>query len=295
MKKVTVYWSIVLFCLLVQNKTVAQILPHLGWYEEAQLFYNPSYAGSGDELRGVLINRGQWKGIKGSPQTYLLGIDAPLGKGMGFGGTLSRDEIGHTVENKFSLDASYRIYINSKSFFQTGIKAAISHFSSNFSQLSQWDDNDPLKVTTSTFVPRVGFGLMYIHPKYYAGISFPDFYSYDTKNVFINESQNKFMRRNYFFTGGTKIAISEYVSFVPTAIIRYYEKRGINYTLNIGLELNQTINVGLSYVHPAIYGIYGKVALSPRFKFGYRHEYSPSVISVGTFGTGEFLLTYGFH
>ena len=294
MSKLNLLLSVIVLCVGIQTKTNGQILPHLGWYEEASLFYNPSNAGSGDELRVILLNRGQWKGIKGSPLTNYLSLDAPLGKGIGLGGTLSRDEIGNTIENKLSIDCSYRVYLNSKSYFQAGTKGVLSYISSRFSQLNQWDDADPLKESISTFIPRIGFGLSFIHPKYYLGFSLPDFFSYDARDVFVHEKNNKYMRRNYFLTAGTKISISEYVSFVPTTLIRYYERRGINFTLNVGLELNQTINVGISYVHPAIYGIYGKVALSPRFKFGYRHEYSPSVISVGTFGTGEFLLSYGF-
>lgn len=283
------------FTLCYSLTSFAQILPHVGWFEEAQLFYNPTYAGLGDEMRAVAINRGQWKGIQGSPQTYFFSMDTPLEKGMAFGGTLSHDQIASTVENKISLDGSYRVYINSKSFVQAGIKGSFSNISSRFSELSQWDSGDPLQVDINTFVPRIGFGFTYKTPTYFVGLSLPDYFSYDTKSVLADDPAYKYMRRNYFLTAGTQLPISEYVTFKPTTTIRYYEERAINCTINMGLELNQTVLVGLSYVHPSIYGFYGKVALTPRIRFGYRHEYSPSVISVGTFGTGEFLLTYGFN
>lgn len=288
---------IVLFILFLSCNVTsyAQILPHLGWFEEAQLFYNPSHAGLGDEMRGVAINRGQWKGISGSPQTYLFSFDTPFEKGLAFGGTLSHDQIASTVENKISADGSYRVYINSKSFVQAGIKGSISNISSRFSELSQWDDGDPLQVDINTFVPRIGFGFTYKTPTYFVGLSLPDYFSYDTKSVLASDPAYQYMRRNYFLSAGTELPLSEYVTFIPTTTIRYYEQRAINLTVNMGLELNQTVLVGLSYVHPSIYGFYGKVALTPRIRFGYRHEYSPSVISVGTFGTGEFLLTYGFN
>lgn len=292
MKLYIVLFSFV-FC--AQLKSVAQILPNLGWFNEAQLFYNPSYAGLGDELRGTLLSRGQWKGIVGAPSTYYLAADSPLGKRVGLGAAISRDAIGHTVENKFAVNASYRVYMNSKSFFQAGLKAEIAHFSSKYSQLSQWDEDDPLKVDVNTTVPRIGFGITYKTPSYYVAFSAPDFFSFDTKGQLSDNKDNRYMRRNYFLIGETELTISEYVKLIPSVMIRYYEKRAFNFTFNAGIELNQTVQVGLSYVHPNIYGIYGKVALTPRIKFGYRHELSPTVISVGTFGTSELLLTYGFN
>ncbi len=289
------YLLLFVVSLLTSINLSAQIMPHVGWFEEGQLFYNPSYAGLGDQFRGATFQRGQWRGISGSPRTYFLSVDNPMGKGMGLGGSISKDEIGHTIENKLSIDGSYRVYLNSESFFQAGLKGSISNFSSKFSELSQWDDDDPLQTNVSTFIPRIGFGFTFKTPNYHIGISAPDFFSYDTKGVLSDESDNRYMRRNYFFTSGTKFSVTEYVTIVPSVLIRYYEKRGFNCTLNAGLELNQTIHIGISYVYPSIYGIYGKVALTPRLKFGYRHELSPKVISVGTFGTGEFLLTYGFN
>lgn len=292
---VKLYIALFSFTVLTSFKSVAQILPNLGWFNEAQLFYNPSYAGLGDEFRATLLSRGQWKGIRGAPSTYYLSADSPLGKKIGLGAAISRDVIAHTVENKFAVNASYRVYRNSKSFFQAGLKGEISHFSSSYSELSQWDDDDPLKVDINTFLPRIGFGLTYKTPNLYIAFSAPDFFSFDTKGQLSDDKENRYMRRNYFLITETELTISEYVKLIPGLLVRYYEKRALNFTFNAGIELNQTVLVGLSYVHPNIYGIYGKVALTPRIKFGYRHELSPTVISVGTFGTSELLLTYGFN
>ncbi len=295
MKGIKIYITFFMLLFLTGAPVYSQILPHLGWFEETQLFYNPSYAGLGDELRGTVLSRLQWKGITGSPSTNYLAMDAPLGKRVSIGGTIGNDKIGQTVENKISVDGSYRVYVSSKSFFQTGLKVGVSHISSKYSKLSQWDENDPLKEDINVGVLRLGFGLTYKTPKFYVGAAIPGYYSTNPNNVFSDASNIRYMRRNYFFTAGTHFEISEYITFVPSTLIRYYEKRAVNFILNLGLELNQTVQIGVSYVHPSIYGVYGKVALTPRVKFGYRHEFSPSVISVGTFGTGEFLLTYGFN
>ena len=291
-KKITI--SLFPLLLILSQQINGQVLPHLGWFDEGMLFYNPSYAGLGDEIRGTVIHRSQWKGISGSPLTYFKAVDAPLGKKMAVGGTISHDRIAYTTDNKITLDGSYRTYLNAKTFIQSGIKLSISSINSNFSDLSTWDDNDPLQNDITTIVPRLGFGFTLKSPKYYIGISLPDFFSYDSQGVLAEDSRFKYLRRNYFFNAGTKLPVTEYVNFIPKIIVRYYEGRSVNLTLNLGVELNQTINIGVSYVHPQIFGAYGKIAVSPRLKVGYRHEFSPSVISVGTFGTGEFIVTYGF-
>ena len=282
------------FLLFVSYGSYSQLMPHIGWFQETQLIYNPAYAGTSEEIRGSVLSRQQWKGIDGAPKSHLLTVDKHLGKGIGAGLSILRDEIGYTKNTNVSLNLSYRVYLNSTSYIQGGLKAGMSHLASNYSDLEQWDEDDPLKVSETVIVPKIGFGAMYIHKEFFVGFSIPDYIAFDTKGVLPNEDDNKYLRNNYFLTMGTKFELTEFMSFVPSALIRYYNTRGVNFTLNAAVELNQTILMGVSYVHPSVYGVFGKIGITPRLKVGYRHEISTTIVSVGNFGTGEFLLSYGF-
>jgi len=286
--------TIQLVLLLLSSSSFSQMMPHIGWFEETQLLYNPAYAGTSEEIRGAIISRTQWNGIDGAPRTNAITIDKHLGKSVGAGLDVTSDQIGSTYNLNFSLNGSYRVYLNANSYIQGGLKAGVSYVSSDFSSLEQWDDGDPLKVSQTVVVPKIGFGFMYIHKNFFVGASIPDFVAADTKGVLSDEGENKYLRKNYFFTVGTKFELTEFISVVPNAMVRYYSTRGTNFILNVGVELNQTILLGVSYVHPSVYGLYAKIGITPRLKVGYRHEISPTIVSVGSFGTGEFLLSYGF-
>ena len=280
-----------------------QVMPQLGWVKETQLINNPSYAGTSEEIRGAAISRRQWQGIEGAPTTTCLSIDKHLGKKIGAGLDFTSDQIGAISNINMSLNGSYRLYLNSSSFIQGGIKAGISHVSLNTESLDQWDGGDPIKDNRNTIVPKIGFGFTFIHNDFYIGASAPDFVAYDTKDILSTDKNNNFLKKNYFITGGGKFGLTEFISFAPSAMIRYSKndnfvntnnKLGFNFTLNAALILNQTITAGVSYIHPAAYGFFGKVSLTPRLKLGYRHELSTSALSLGSSAKGEFLLTYGF-
>ncbi len=279
--------------LLGALESQAQQLPSLGWFEKCQLYYNPAFAGSGEAIRGAAINRTQWKEIDGAPESFVLSADLPLGKNIGGGILVSHDKIGFNEDNNISFNGSYRLYLDASSNIQFGLRAGASLVKISAGDAFQWDDGDPLAVTANSFIPRIGFGVLYSRSDFHVGFSAPDFFSVDTEGIYLDESTA--MRKNYILTSGVKIEISEYLTFVPGVLLKYYDSSGLNYILNAGFELNQTVNVGISYGNPKIYGLYGLVSLSPKVKFGYRHEYSPNSISIGEFGTGEFLLTYGFN
>ncbi len=271
----------------------AQQMPTLGWFEKAQLYYNPAFAGQGERLQGTLINRTQWKGVQGAPLTRNLNIESPIGKGVGVGFALSQDKLGFIRDNNASFNASYRLYLNETAFLQMGIRAGVSLVNASYSDAFQWDGGDYLGATANSTIPRLGLGALYKHTKYYIGFSAPDFFSVDSKNLY--NDGNTAMRKNYFLIAGGTLELTEYLSFVPSVMVRYYQTSGINYVLNAGFELNQTVTAGASYANPNIYGFYGLVSVTPKVRFGYRHELSPNSISIGEFGTGELLLTYGFN
>lgn len=273
----------------------AQQMPVIGTFNMTQLFYNPAYAGAGEAFRGTALNRIQWRGIEGAPRTTLLCLDSPIGKGVGIGVTFSNDQIGVVTDNAFTINGSYRIYLSSSTFIQAGLRIGTSFFRIGSLDAFQWDEGDPVKENVSTAVPRIGFGGFIHHPKFYAGISAPDFFSFDTKKVFYNPvTEKSTLKNNYFFIAGSEFDLTEYIVLLPSVIVRYYPGRTVNTTLNLGLQLNQTIIAGGTVAYPFVYGAYGMVSLSPRTKLGYRHEFNASSLSTSQYGTGEFVVTYGF-
>lgn len=275
----------------------AQQKPGLGWFEDVQLYYNPAYAGSGEGIRATALTRNQWSALSNEsgviPPTILFNAEMPLGKGIGGGIDFYKDQVGNFTDNNIGLNGSYRLYLNSKAILQMGIKASMSFVSLSNADAFQWDAGDPLKTDQTSSLKRIGFGALLKMPKFYIGLSSSDFKSMDSEGLL---TDGEGIKSNFNIISGGKYEITEYFSLLPSTNIRFYGSQ-LNMIVNLGLEINQTVVVGASYSHPSALGIYGKVALSSKIKFGYRHEFRFFNLSeeLNTLSSSEFLLTYGFN
>ena len=95
--------------IFAMNQAFAQQYPSVGFFTNTQLFFNPAYAGSGEGVRGTALYRAQWTGVTGSPQTQIASVDSPLGRGIGLGGTISRDKFSSYSQVDVMPSVSYRV------------------------------------------------------------------------------------------------------------------------------------------------------------------------------------------
>lgn len=273
----------------------AQQYPSVGFFTNTQLFFNPAFAGSGEGFRGTALYRGQWTGVVGSPQTQIVNVDAPVGRGIGLGLSLSQDKFYSYRQYDINPNVSYRINLGPETYLQAGLRLGLSIV--NFgNDAFQWDDNDPLKGEIKNgVVTRVGTGLFFKSPKTFVGLSAPDVVSIDSKKIFEDNNGSKSITNNYILTAGARINLSEYITFVPNTLVRYYPTRPVYASLNAGFEFNQTVLFGVGYLYPNGIAAYTLIGLTPKIKAGYRFEYSPSSDDIGKFSTHEIVLSYGLY
>jgi type IX secretion system PorP/SprF family membrane protein len=274
----------------------AQQYPSIGFFSHGQLLFNPAYAGSGEGVRGMALYRAQWSGVQGAPQTQLVNVDAPVGRGIGLGLSMSHDKFYSYRQYDINPNVSYRVNIGPESYVQAGLRLGVSIV--NFGQdIFQWDSNDPLKdnEVRNGVVTRVGTGLFYKSPKWFAGVSAPDIVSVDSKKVFTDNTGSKTITKNYIVTAGGRVNLSEYITFVPNVLFRYYSSRPTYVSLNAGFEFNQTVLFGVGYLYPNGIAAYTLIGLTPKLKAGYRFEYSPSAADIGKFSTSEIMISYGLY
>ena len=75
------------------------------------MYYNPGYAGDGNEIETRALVRSQWMGFEGAPQTQTFSIDAPFklfGIRNGAGLTIINDEIGNFQNIGLNFSYAYR-------------------------------------------------------------------------------------------------------------------------------------------------------------------------------------------
>lgn len=274
----------------------AQELPITGMFRRVQFFYNPACAGAGEGVHATVLYRQQWRNVSGAPSTQIFLLDSPLGRNIGGGLVLARDQMGSLVRYDLMANASYRIYVNPESYFQAGLRVGTSLVTMG-ENLFQWDENDPLNENRNSkgAIPRIGTGLYYRSPAFYAGISSPDLVSIDARKLYADNSGKSMIRSNYVALAGAKANISEYLAFVPSAIILYYPTRPVVASVNAGIEFNQTLLATMGYRTPNIIFLRAMVGITTKLKIGYLHEISTNPTGIGKFSTTEFMLSYGLN
>ncbi|MDB5257604.1 MAG: hypothetical protein JWM14_2299 [Chitinophagaceae bacterium] len=289
------YFLCAVVAVLSLNQAHAQQYPSVGFFTNTQLFFNPAYAGSGEGIRATGLYRSQWTGVTGAPQTQIVAIDGPLGRGIGLGATVSRDKFFSYNQVDIMPSVSYRVNVGPETYVQAGLRAGVSIV--NFgSDVFQWQDNDPVKndQNRNGVVPRIGAGLYLKAPKYFLGLSAPDLVNIDSKKIFYDNSTGKStLKTNYFLTAGARLDISEYITFVPNALVRAYANRPVYASINAGFEFNQTVLFGVGYIYSNGFAAYTMIGFTPKIKAGYRFEYSPSDTNIGKYSTNEIVISYG--
>jgi type IX secretion system PorP/SprF family membrane protein len=276
----------------------AQIFPHIGQFQEMQIYFNPAYAGSGSGLRANAFHRSQWSKIPNAPNTQIVTAEAPLGKNVGGGAVIDRHQAGNYLKVSLALNASYRIKTGRESFFQFGLKAGISRADFGVGKAFKWDENDPELVpkdnrgTLATF----GAGVYYKKKSFFAGISVPDLVTVDPHKLYYDSTNNKsLLKRNFTLISGIKVNVNDFISLQPNVMLRYYPTRPLNYYMNLSVIFNQTFTAGLGFVFPEGVSIYSKINISPKLKLGYRYEYNLSKFTLNNFSSNEILVAYGFN
>jgi type IX secretion system PorP/SprF family membrane protein len=288
------YFLCAAVAVLSLNQAHAQQYPSIGFFTNTQLFFNPAYAGSGEGVRATALYRAQWTGVQGAPQTQIVAVDAPVGRGIGLGATVSRDKYYSYNQVDIMPSISYRVNVGPETYIQAGIRAGVSVV--NFGNGAfQWDANDPLNSQSRNgVVPRIGAGFYLKAPRYFLGLSAPDLVNIDSKKIFYDQSTNKStIKTNYFLTAGARIDVSEYITFVPNALVREYADRPWYASVNAGFEFNQTVLFGVGYIYSNGIAAYTTIGFTPKIKAGYRFEYSPSNGNIGKFSTSEIMISYG--
>lgn len=276
----------------------AQLSPTIGQFHQTQLFYNPAYAGGATSFRATLIHRNQWTKLEGAPNTQVITADAPISESLGFGAVAYRHEAGYTQQVEVNANLSYRLKINKKSFLQFGIKAGAGNVRRDFNGVRRWDEGDDLihEGITDGQILKIGAGLYYKRKEFYAGLSVPDLVVSDNNKMFQDSELGKStLDKNYFLMAGTLIPLSEFISFKPNMLVRYYSATNLNAYVNLGFLFNQTFTAGVSISNPALLGLYARVIISPKLKIGYQYEFPNEKRGVSNSATNEFLISYGFN
>lgn len=268
-------------------------------YMNNQHAINPAFAGSGDFPSAAFLHRKQWLDFEGAPTTQAFSLHSPvLRKNIGLGLMVENDKVG--VTNRLNVYGSYAYHLNLGygNKISAGIQGGISHYSSVFSDPSEfriWDTEDPVFANDrKAMVPNFGFGLYYRYAeKFFAGISIPRLMDY--RDVPGNRDYFKDVpreQRHYYLISGYTVNAGNGIKLKPSFLIKYVEAAPVQGDFSLSVAWADVLTLGASYrTGDALVAMAG-FQMNKRLRLGYSLDMTVSGMKYYSSNSHEILIGY---
>lgn len=218
MRKIFITISI-LICsvkLVAQEINLPQYVSHMA---DNPFLISPSYAGIGSEFKVRLNGVSQWIGVKESPDTQSLIIDARLAERFGGGLTVFNDKNGFTSQKGIKLSLASHLTLSqfhdsflsfglTYNFVQFGIETLNDNSNSNVASISE---------TSSNF----DVGMLYRYERFSISVNANNVLDKKIKNVLSREPES--LGRYTLYTSYVLARISNKIEIEPSIFVEYYE------------------------------------------------------------------------
>lgn len=294
MKRIIILIVIVVLGLEYSN---AQQLPQFTQYMYNTIAINPAYAGSRDALSIVGLNRNQWAGFDGGPQTQTLSVHSPLrNEQIGLGLSLINDKSGYENFTYVYADFSYTIKASDEVDLSFGLKAGMTYYKLaeelyNATEVNQDPYfNEKLNRWNSNF----GAGVLFHSNKWYLGLSIPKLINHDLNN---DTEYAALERVHYYAIGGYVFNLNDNLKLKPSFMFKHTKGAPISTDLTANFLFHEKFWLGGSYRFNGDQKAVGALVdfqVTDQFRVGYTYEIPTGEIRPYTSGSHEILLMYEF-
>lgn len=288
---------ILLIIILGMQSVEAQQLPQFTQYMYNTIAVNPAYAGSRGAMSIVGINRNQWVGFDGGPQTQTLSIHSPLrNEKIGLGFSLINDEAGAEHVTYIYSDFSYTIKASDDIKIAFGIKAGATSYklANDFLSNPEVIADDYFNEKLDRWNFNMGAGILIHTNKWYVGLSSPRVINHDLNN----DSEYEALERiHYYAIAGYVIDLSDKVKFKPSILTKYTSGAPLSTDVTANFLYNEKFWIGASYRVNDEQGAFGALIdlqVSKPLRIGYSYEIPTGEIRPYTSGSHEIFLMYEF-
>jgi len=244
-----------------------------------------------------LIYRGQWAGLDGAPQNFVLSYAQPFAKKMGFDINVNSFETGILRQTNVGGGLAYSFKLN-KHQFSIGTELGIALHSLNESKLSIESLNDELiqsLLGNNGSSVNLGLSLSYQYKSLVAHMAMPKALSESIKNnAFAELSDNNLS--DYIVGLGYSFTIDalHQVIFTPNATWRYQDITGSSLDFMGKLDVKGNFHVAAGYRqdYGATAGLGIKV--KPNILFTYNYDFGKSDVPFVSDGFNEIGLHFSF-
>ena len=287
-----------LFLYIIANlAAIAQQDPQFSFNRLTQLTVNPGFAGSDGELSGLILNRYQWDGIKGSPKTLVFsagGASDLFGINSGFGFNVISDELGFQKNISVSFDYAYRKKTNIGTL---GVGTSFGFYNMavdgdwEMPEGDQWnpDEEGIPQAEASKLALDIGFGMFLNSNSYFVGASVTHL---NQASIVLGETARVFLARHYYLASGYNIKLSDPLFELHPSF--YLKTDLIVYQVDVAVDLvyRERFSAGLNYrINDAI-GLLVGFEMNNGLKIGYAYDIMTSALAAYGGGSHELYLSY---
>lgn len=288
MKKLVISLALVVSALIVE----AQQDPIYTQYMFNLSTVNAGAIGRADYLSFMTVNRFQWVGFKGAPNTYSLSADMPLKKyNSGVGLSYFYDKIGPTRSNNLYIDYAYHIKVAYGIKLGMGLKAGFKVFGADLAALGQDGVQDNMFETDirGDIMPNFGLGLFAYRDDFYFGLSSPKMVNHKYEGT---DKASGSEERHFFVIGGYVYKINREFTFKPSVHTKFVKGSVPSMDITANFLFREMIWGGLSYRTGDALAIITSVQIDNRFRVGYAYDITLSKMRKASSGSHEIMLKY---
>lgn len=310
MKKAILLSVLIIFAKLVNAQQDAQY----SQYMFNGIYINPAYAGYKEQLNLHSFYRNQWTGIKGSPKSMSLAVDAIANDGnVGLALQIASDKLGAQSSISAYANYAYRLRVGSSesSRLALGVGVGVVQNGIDGDMLDPIDlgDNRIPVGMQRNILPDARAGVFYSTDRWYAGFSADNLIAQYTVKQDNSAAYYPTQKAHYYLTGGVLLPLNETVQLKPSFLLKDDRGGPTSLDLNAFVLLADKIWVGGSY-RTAV-KLYDKsylqkdlemrnsvvamteVFATPQLRVGYAFDYSLSKLSGYSGGSHE--ISIGFY
>lgn len=277
-------------CVLLSSTfTLAQYPAVFSQFNQNPFQFNPSYAAGNGFTEANLFYRKQWIGIENAPEAAALNFQAPVGRNVSLGLSLTSNKVILLDTYGAMATFGYRVRLSYQHHLNFGISAGLGMNNFDFEAIAA--SNDPALQNTvqnsQYMIGQVGFN--YTFKNFNIGFALPSIFDSkvntvdDFQEVKFNVFNNKFGSASY------TIAFKD-IHLMPTVIYRSLDNYQSQWEGMLLVTYKNFLWMGVSYREE--YGITGLIGvrLKNRLRVGYAYEYPTGSIARATTGSHEIYL-----
>ncbi|MCK5839007.1 MAG: type IX secretion system membrane protein PorP/SprF [Bacteroidales bacterium] len=256
---------------------------------------NPAFTGTQEKMVFNLIDRHQWVGLNGAPNTITFGMHTVLkNEKIGLGGYVYTDRLGPVTDFGFILTYAYILEFKEGKLslgLQFGFKTGYIDWDKVI--MEYMDDKYLIERPLPMTIPDANFGFYYYNDIWFAGLS--------TKHLFERYfvakdwSSSNFspLSRNVYLYAGVLFKLKRRRVYKPSMLLKYTDNGTWSFDINSSLMINRLFWLGISYRsnHNSFVFLFD-ININSKLNLGYSYDTYLGDIKKYNIGTHEIKIGY---